>query len=129
MTSINGRTLNLGFFRKEINNSSRTIACPSTYTVQAAIQEIHPVDDGGDGIGKGQLLIVVAVDADGFLRHVLHILLGQNVYVLRIKGAETVHQIDYRDAAFGQVVQGLFQVPGPTVETAITLIVVSYPLS
>ena len=73
--------LELRVFEKGEQQFQRAVAGAPTDAVEGSIKKVDPVDNSGNGIGKGKLLVVVAVNANGFIRHSFEVFGGQGVNV------------------------------------------------
>ena len=93
----------------------RAIARAAAQTGHGGVQIIGALDDAFDGVGVGQLQIIMRMHADFLARRfaMRKIFLDHVAHLLAVKRAETVDQINRFDFGFGQHFQALRPIPGP----------------
>ena len=68
MQSMTGRRWNLGFLRKREQQLQRAVAGAAAQPGDGGVQPIGAHDERLDGVGVGELHVVVGVDADVLAR-------------------------------------------------------------
>ena len=108
----NGHQVEFGILQKAHQQLQRTVAGAASQTIERAIHVIGILDNRLNGIGIGQLLLIVTVNTNfGFL-YVLFEFLQVVVHIFAVQRPETVHNVHSENAGFlFNLLQRLFQFP------------------
>ena len=113
--SSTGRSLYFGIVQEGEEQFHRAIARAAAQAGHGGVEKIGAFDDAFDGVGKGQLHVVVHVHAHFLARRlaVMQVFLHQLVNPLAVKRAETVHDVNRLRLGLGQHFQALRPVRAP----------------
>ena len=89
------------------------VAGATAHAGEAGVEVVGALDERLDGVGEGQLAVVVAMDADllALASDYLQVSLHERLDLLRIQKAEAVDDIDDTHRCFGKHLERFIQLP------------------
>jgi hypothetical protein len=124
--------IEFGIVKETQQQLHRAVARSPSKTGNARVQHVGAENDRLDGVGERELHVVVGVNPDGLLGRPgeLEELVHQRLDLFAVERAETVDDIERRRlVSCTRISSALSSSRSGTVETAMMLIVVSWPLS
>lgn len=105
-----GADVVLGVFQKTEEELGGAVAGGAAHAEDAAVDVVDALDDALNRIREGELLVVVAVDADLLALEDTHVFLGEVVDLLGVEVAEAVDEVDDVEVGVGELVEGFLEV-------------------